>query len=239
MNTIIKFATVTLLIILGGLSFQSCFYSNGGFGNRVEEERNVGDFSALRVSSGIDVTLLQGNRTQVIIITDEDNLEDVKTEKVGGELRLSVDGSWFRRSRVEARITFVNIESLDVSAGSDVESEGPLQFRDINIEASSGSDLKLTLEANEVSLRTSSGSDARLEGKARNLYAKASSGSDINAFDFEVEHAELELSSGSDVKIWVSGSLNVDASSGSDVYYRGDPELLDINTSGGSDINKR
>jgi hypothetical protein len=41
------------------------------------------------------------------------------------------------------------------------------------------------------------------------------------------------------VKIWVTGSLEVDASSGSDVYYKGDPELMDINTSSGSDVNKR
>jgi hypothetical protein len=214
-------------------------YSNGGFGNTIEEERDVGDFSALRVSSGIDVTLRQGNRPRVIIITDEDNMEDVKTEMVGDELRLSVDGSWFRRHRVEARITYVNLESLDVSAGSDVESEGILRFEDLNLEASSGSDLKLTLEANEVNLRTSSGSDANLAGSSGSLYAKASSGSDIDAYDFEVEYAELELSSGSDVKIWVTGSLSVDASSGSDVYYKGDPEMLDINTSGGSDIHKR
>jgi len=239
MKNILKVAGITFFICVTGLTFQSCVYSNRGFGDTIEEERNVGDFSALRVSSGIDVTLSQGNRTQVIIIADEDDMEDVKTEKVGDELRLSMDRSWFRRSHVEARITFVNMESLDVSAGSDVESEGVLNFKDIKLEASSGSDLKLTMEANEVNLRTSSGSDASLGGSARNLIARASSGSDINAYDFEVEQAELELSSGSDVKIWVTGSLTVDASSGSDVYYKGDPELLNINTSSGSDVNKR
>jgi hypothetical protein len=95
------------------------------------------------------------------------------------------------------------------------------------------------MEANEVGLRVSSGSDASLTGSARRLSAKASSGSDINAYDFEVENAVLELSSGSDVKAWVTGSLEVDASSGSDVYYKGDPKLLNIDTSGGSDVNKR
>ena len=59
-----------------------------------------------------------------------------------------------------------------------------------------------------------------------------------NGYDFEVENATLECSSGSDVKAHVTKTLNVKASSGSDVKYRGNPELLDINTSSGSDLNK-
>lgn len=227
-----------LLITLASLFIQSCVFS-GDFGPKVEEKRNVGNFSGLKVTSGIDLTLVQGDRTEVIIIASENTIDHVDAEVVNDELRLSVDGSWFNRSSVEARITITSLESLDVSAGSDVKSENLLRMGDIRIEASSGSDLKLNMEAGEVELRTSSGSDATLTGSARRLFARASSGSDINALDFEVENAVLELSSGSDVKAWVTGSLEVDASSGSDVYYKGDPELLNINTSGGSDVNKR
>jgi hypothetical protein len=125
-----------------------------------------------------------------------------------------------------------------VSAGSDIESEGLITFRDLDIEASAGSDLKLNLEATSVSLRVSSGSDARLQGSARNFESVASSGSDINAYDFEVENATLECSSGSDVKVFVTETMNVKASSGSDVHYRGDPKLLDVNTSSGADLIK-
>jgi hypothetical protein len=239
MKSYLKMAGINFNLLISVLIFHSCVFSNGNFGPSVEEERKVDPFNALRVSSGIDITLSQGNRTRVILIADEDVINDVKTEVIGDELRLSVDGNWFRRGRVEARITFVTLESLDVSAGSDVESEETLQFEDLKIEASSGSDIKLSFNAKEVDLRASSGSDATLQGSAQRLFAKASSGSDINAYDFEVENAELELSSGSDVKVWVTGSLEVDASSGSDVYYKGDPELLNINTSGGSDVNKR
>lgn len=239
MKTCLNIAGINIFLLISVQLLQSCVFSNGNFGPSVEEERNVGNFKELRVSSGIDIKLNQGNQPKVVIIADEDVIDDVNSELIGNELRLSVDGNWFRRGRVEARITCVDLESLDVSAGSDVESEGLLQFEDLKIEASSGSDIKLELEAREVELQASSGSDASLKGSARRLHAKASSGSDINAYEFEVENAVLELSSGSDVKIWVTGSLEVDASSGSDVYYKGDPQLMNINTSSGSDVNKR
>jgi len=239
MKNYLKTATLNLLFIFSFVLLQSCVFSNGSFGPSVEEERKVGDFTALRVSSGIDIHLTQGNQPRVIIIAGEDVIDDVNSEVVGDELRLSVEGNWFRRGRVEARITFVELESLDVSAGSDVDTEGLLRFENLKIEASSGSDIKMQLDAGEVELRASSGSDATLQGSARRLIAKASSGSDINAYDLEVEDAVLKLSSGSDVKAWVTGSLEVDASSGSDVYYKGEPKLLDINTSSGADVNKR
>ena len=205
----------------------------------VEEERNVPDFDGLKVTTGIDVKLSQGNRHQVIIKANEDIIDNVESEVVNGTLKLYVDRSWFwGGASVKAEITFVELNSIDVSAGSDVESDGLLTFDNLEIEASAGSDLRLNLEAYEVKLRTSSGSDANLRGSARYFEARASSGSDISAYDFEVENADLNCSSGSDVKANVSRTLKAKASSGSDIHYRGDPELLEINTSSGADLIK-
>jgi len=239
MKYTVKLSFLNLIIVSGLLFASSCYFSSN-FGPIVEEERNVTDFYKLKVSSGIDVKLSQGNRHRVIIKANEDIIDDVVTEVTNGTLKLNINRRWFGfGGNVDAEITFVELNSIDVSAGSDVESTEPLEFDEIEIEASSGSDLKLELEAYSVDLRISSGSDAYLKGSSRNFTAKASSGSDISAFDFEVEDATLECSSGSDVKTFVTGTLNVKASSGSDVTYRGNPQLLDINTSSGSDLNKR
>jgi len=230
---------INLFLVTSIAFISSCYFAFDNLGPMAEEERNVPDFDRLKVTSGIDVTLAQGNRHRVIIKANEDLIDDVETEVVNGTLKLNVDRKWFRGGgSVEAEITFVELDMIDVSAGSDVESDGLLEFEDLDIEASSGSDLKLNLEAYSVQLRTSSGSDADLKGAARDFEAKASSGSDINAYDFEVENAILECSSGSDIKTHVTRTMKVKASSGSDVHYRGDPELLEVNTSSGADLIK-
>jgi hypothetical protein len=216
----------------------SCYFGSN-LGPFIDEERNVSDFYRLKVSSGIDVKLSQGNRHRVIIKANEDIIDDVETEVVNGTLRVHIDRKWFGfRGNVDAEITFVELESIDVSAGSDIESVGLLGFNEIDIEASSASDLRLDLEASSLSIRASSGSDANLKGSARDFKARASSGSDINAYDFEVENATLECSSGSDVKAYVTETLNVKASSGSDIHYKGNPRLMDVNTSSGADLIK-
>jgi hypothetical protein len=239
MKNIIRLSIFNFSIISAMLLASSCYF-NTNLGPIVDEERRVSDFNKLKVSSGIDVKLSQGSQHQVIIKANEDIIDDVVTEVSNGTLKLTIDRRWFGfGGNVDAEITYVELNSIDVSAGSDVESVGLISFDEVDIEASSGSDLNLNLEAYSVYLRASSGSDAKLEGSAREFTARASSGSDISAFDFEVEHASLECSSGSDVKAYVTGTLNVKASSGSDVTYRGNPELRDINTSSGSDLNKR
>jgi hypothetical protein len=238
MKNIYRLLVLNLFVISTLMLITSCYFA-GNLGPMTDEERNVPDFDRLKVSSGIDVKLSQGNRHQVIIRANEDIIDDVESEVVNGTLKLNVDRNWFRGgASVKAEITFVELNSIDVSAGSDVESEGLLTFEDLEIEASAGSDLRLNLEAYEVKLRTSSGSDANLKGAATYFEARASSGSDISAYDFEVENAVLECSSGSDVKANVSRTMKVKASSGSDIHYRGDPDLLEVNTSSGADLTK-
>ena len=229
---------LNLLAISSLMLATSCYFA-GNLGPMTDEERNVPDFDGLKVTTGIDVKLSQGDRHQVIIKANEDIIDDVESEVVNGTLKLYVDRNWFMGGgTVKAEITFVELNSIDVSAGSDVESEGLLTFDNLEIEASAGSDLRLNLEAYEVKLRTSSGSDANLKGSARNFEARASSGSDISAYDFEVENAVLECSSGSDIKANVTRTMKVKASSGSDIHYRGDPDLLEVNTSSGADLTK-
>jgi hypothetical protein len=209
MKNTYKLLLLNLFAVSSLMLISSCYFALDKLGPMTDEERNVPDFNKLKVSSGIDVKLTQSNQHQVIIKANEDIIDDV-----------------------------VELNSIDVSAGSDVESEGLLIFEDLEIEASAGSDLRLNLEAYSVKLRTSSGSDANLKGAARDFEAKASSGSDISAYDFEVENATLECSSGSDVKANVTRTMKVRASSGSDIHYRGDPDLLEVNTSSGADLIK-
>ena len=239
MKNTYKLLLLNLFAVSSLMLISSCYFALDKLGPMTDEERNVPDFNKLKVSSGIDVKLTQSNQHQVIIKANEDIIDDVESEVVNGTLKLTVDRNWFRGgATVKAEITFVELNSIDVSAGSDVESEGLLIFEDLEIEASAGSDLRLNLEAYSVKLRTSSGSDANLKGAARDFEAKASSGSDISAYDFEVENATLECSSGSDVKANVTRTMKVRASSGSDIHYRGDPDLLEVNTSSGADLIK-
>jgi hypothetical protein len=57
--------------------------------------------------------------------------------------------------------------------------------------------------------------------------------------DFQIDDANVNLSGASHATVNLNGTLNVEASGASSLEYIGNPTLGNVNTSGGSSVNKR
>ena len=204
-----------------------------------QQVRKVDHFSAVKVSSGIDLYLTQGSSEEVVIKADDDIIDDIVTKVKDGVLHIYLERNfnWNWMNSRKAYVIFDDLTSIDASAGSDVYSENDFKLDDLEIEVSSGSDLDLSgLVTKSLRLGTSSGSDAKLSGKVEQLEAHASSGSDIDAGSLESKNCRVRVSSGSDAVVYVTESLEADASSGGDVRYRGNPRHKDVHESSGGDV---
>ncbi|MCI5054796.1 MAG: DUF2807 domain-containing protein [Flavobacteriales bacterium] len=212
-----------------------------------KEDRNHSNFSGIHVSSGIDVKLKQGQNYAVTIEASESVLSTVSTE-VEDEILIITRGSkdkvdsffdnLYGNGNINVYVTLPMVDFIKASSGSDIDGDGAFKVDDIKINLSSGSDLKMSLDAKNMSVSISSGSDMDLTGTARSLKVKATSGSDLDADNFQVEECSLFLSSGSDVSIDVTKILSVKASGGSDVKYKGNPQITSQDVSGASDLKK-
>ena len=207
------------------------------------ETREVRDFNAIKVSTGIDLYLKMGDTEAVKIVADDDIIDRLVTEVKDGTLRIYMKrGDWFdwggNKTR-KAYVTVKEIVAIDASSGSDVKTENTLEGESLKINASSGSDVNMDLYFKNVSLNTSSGSDARLSGKVKTFEAEASSGSDIKAQELESKICKVRVSSGSDATVSVSDELYAKASSGGDVRYYGNPTIKDIEESSGGDVSRK
>ena len=232
--TIILFATA----IFQTTTLQASSVSDG------RQTRQLTGFHGVSVSSGIDLYLTQKNVEEVFVEADSDDLEKIITKVEDGILKIYIkDKSWWgigwnNRPR-KVYVSFINLDKLHASAGSDVKAESRFKLDKLDLDVSSGSDVKLELEANEVTVGTSSGSDISLKGKATTIHADASSGSDLDAGDLETKKCTASVSSGSDIKVNVTEELIADASSGGDITYSGNPKIKNINKSSGGDVNAR
>lgn len=208
------------------------------------QKREISGFHGVSVSSGIDLYLTQKNVEEVFVEAESEDLDKIITKVEGGILKVYIkDNSWWgigwnNRPR-KVYVSFITLDKLHASAGSDVNAESVLKLDKLDCDVSSGSDVKLELEANELRVETSSGSDISLKGKATQLYADASSGSDLDASDLESKNCKASVSSGSDIKVNVTEELNADASSGGDITYSGNPKIKNINKSSGGDVHQR
>ena len=235
--------TAKNLIILLLLTIVSV-HSFAANGYEQSKTRNVKNFNAIKVSSGIDLYITMGNRETLKIEADKEDIDDVKTEVKNGTLHIYMKrrNNWFNwgfNESIKVFVTAKSLEQIDASSGSDVESENTLEGDRLEVEASSGSDVKLEVYYKTLTLDTSSGSDARIKGKVKTFVAEASSGSDIKAQNLETAICKLKASSGSDIDVTVTDEIYAKASSGSDIRYYGNPKIKDTDTSSGGDVHQR
>ncbi len=241
MTTIIKM-TALLCLTLMALSCQMVSNIGTGIqgdGNVQSQERTVSGFNKIEVSNGIDLFLTQGDAESLTVQADENLLEIINTEVVGGTLRIYTEKSIRSAASRKVKVTFKNIDALTASSGSDVLSNSILELEDLKVRASSGADVDLELNAQNIFASSSSGSDIYLSGSAQSIEADASSGSSVKASKLSAENGTADASSGADVSINVSGKLSANASSGGDVTYYGNPQSVDKNKSSGGRVRSR
>lgn len=202
MKTSKTFLILFIVSIIGGNV--SAFVGN----SEKTEIRKVKNFSAIKVSTGIDLYLTMGNSEEVKIVADNDDIDEIITKVEDNTLHIYMKKtSWFNWGSVNSKKAYVTVKELDgiyASSGSDVRSENTLKGESLEVKASSGSDVKIDIVFKNVSLDSSSGSDLTVSGKSKNLEVEASSGSDIKAQGLESANCEAHASSGSDITVNVS-----------------------------------
>jgi hypothetical protein len=231
------------------LLFVATLFSSCGIDmfNRIEGDRNVvtqdreidNDFTRVKVSSGIDLFIKQGDEVELTVEADENLHDYIMTEVDGNLLKIYVDGNIWRAKAKKVFLTVTDIEELRATSGSDVLSDGVLKVGDFEISTSSGADMRVEIDADHVTSSASSGSGLRLIGTANSHEASASSGSNLNAYDLESKEVEARASSGADVSVYASESINARASSGGDVRYKGSPKKVSRKTSSGGGVSGR
>lgn len=202
----------------------------------------VTGYSAITISSGIDLYLTQSNSENIRISGNEDLIKDVIVEKSGSTLVIKYKEGikWnrmFKKQSTKAYVNYKTLNALTASGGSDVFSQSAIKTDHITITASGGSDMKLELVTKDLVLHSSGGSDINLKGSAVNMEVHSSGGSDVNAYDFIAENAKVSSSGGSDANIHVTKALEASASGGSDIHYKGDAAVKN-NSSKSGDVTK-
>jgi hypothetical protein len=172
---------------------------------------------------------------------DHQDMENIITEVRDGTLHV------YRKSKFsfhfnihnncKVYVTAVKLESVDVSSGSDVKSNGRFTGETCKVNSSSGSEVTLELEYDKVTADSSSGSEINLKGKTRTLSVSVSSGSEVKACDLTAEIVQADASSGAEACVKVTSELHVNASSGGEIRYEGHPGVVDVHKSSGGGVS--
>ncbi len=162
-----------------------------GDGNVVKRDRKTESFTGIKVSTGIDVYLRQGNDESLAVEADENLHEYIITEVRGGVLNVYTDANIRDAERKRVYVTMKEVNSVRTTSAGDVIGETPDKNRQTQLSASSAGDIKLNVTAREIEVNISSSGDMTLEGEADVLKADLSSAGDLNAYELKVREADV------------------------------------------------
>ncbi|HEX2968124.1 MAG TPA: head GIN domain-containing protein [Bacteroidales bacterium] len=240
MKNLKLFTAITSFLLISALSNAQFWESVRGNGHVVSKERKTDSFTGIRVSSGVDVYLKQGNNISVTLEADENLHEYIITEVKNDVLHVYVDDINIRSAeRKRVYVTMKEINSIRTSSAGDVYGESPIKAGDLKLSASSAGNISLEVTADDVEVDISSSGDITLSGDADILDANLSSAGDLNAYKLKVREADISVSSAGDADINVSERLTARASSAGDINYMGEPKYIDAHSSSAGGIHRR
>jgi Putative auto-transporter adhesin, head GIN domain len=207
------------------------------------EARSVSGFHAIKISSGIDLVIKQGNSEAVAVSASEKVYRDrIKTEVVNGVLKIYYENEkWYKGrgsngKKLRAYVSFKQIDMLDCSSGSSTIVDGSMSAGNLKIELSSGADFKGALQSTSLNIDESSGATAHISGKTQLLSVETSSGAGFYGYELLSDKCNADASSGGNIQINVNKELSADASSGGDIRYKGQGVITKISTGSGGSV---
>jgi len=236
--------TIKFISFLLAISISSCISGQfnpkvNGSGNVVTKERPADYFNSIKVSSGIDVYLTQGNQESIKLEADDNLHEHIKTEINGNTLKIYTEANIRKAKAKIVYVSMKDIEKISVSSAGDVYGKTIIKTDELRLSASSAGDIKLNIEVNKLYCNISSAGDIMLEGSCDELEADLSSAGDLKAYDLTTRIANVSTSSAGDAKITVTEKLTASTSSAGDIYYKGNPPEVDGHTSSAGGIHKK
>jgi len=236
----LKSLTIAILILV----VSSCTSAQSWktvYGNKkvVTKERKTDSFTGIKVSSGIDVYLKQGNNETVSVEADENLHEYIITEVRGGILDVYSEYNIRDAERKRVYVTIKEVNSVKTTSAGDVFGETPIKSDRLELSASSAGDIKLEVNAKDIDIDISSSGDMTLSGETDMLKADLSSAGDLNAYELKAREADVSVSSAGDADIYATEKITARASSAGDVNYKGDPKYVDAHSSSAGGIHKR
>src|SRR5262245_8532933 len=203
-----------------------------------------GSFTAISVSSGVDLYLTQGNEESLAVsASDEKYMERFKTEVVNGTLKIYFDNNgvtWTKHEnrKLKAYVSFKTLQKLNGSAGASVIVKGNITADNLDMKFSSGSEFEGKVNAKMITVDQNSGSELNISGSADKLVVEVSSGASFKGFERRVELCDAQGSSGGEVKVSINKERSAKANSGGGVRYKGAGLIRDVNVSSGGVVKK-
>lgn len=241
----IKFMKKIFLSILFMAATGVMLMAQKTFNDPNAEKRNVSGFHGIEVSTGITLYLSEGSTEEVAVSADKTEYRDrIVTKVENGILKIHYQtktGSInkIRESKnLKAYVSYKTLDKLHVNTGAEVEINGVLKSSSLELKANTGGLVKGEVNISDFKISQNTGSKITLSGKTDKLEIGGSTGSKFMGENMSTGSCDINVSTGAQVWIKAEKELQVKASTGAVVKYKGSASIKEIKTNTGGSVTK-
>ena len=215
--------------------------SNARSSNGDMLEFDLSDFTSVDIGSIFSAEIIQDDDWEVSVSGREDDLDDVVVKVLNSELEINFTrdiSKWDKdREEVKVYIRMPDLESIDFSGAAKCRVQGFDQRR-MEISLSGATVIDMEVELTEAKIRMGGVSKLKMFGRGEELEADISGAASLDAGDYIVDYAIIDVTGASRARVNVEKELEIDVSGGSVVRYLGNPMVKSDRASGSSIIKE-
>jgi len=188
--------------------------------------KNLGDFTKLKVFSGLRVKLIKSNESKLEI--KGNNSEDVVFKNSNGLLKLSVTiPNAFDEDQTLVRLYYTgNLDLIDANEGAVITSDDKIKQEFIEIRTQEGAKIELRIKTINLKAKAVTGGIVSLSGKALNQTVIANTGGVFEGFDLVSKQANVTAATGGEAEVNVTDFLEAKVKFQGYVIYKERPKKL-------------
>jgi len=203
-----------------------------------QETRELAPFSKMDIGGAFKIIMKKTGNHKVSIDADDDVIDKIVTEVVGGTLKVYTKGNNIRATRMDLVIEFASVNEMDLSGASSVRCDDVISVENFEIEVSGAGTTKLILETNRLDASMTGAGSLTLSGKAREQVIDITGAGSYNAEEFECDYTEIESSGAGTAKVVANKELKADCSGAGSVRYRGNPDRVFADSNGAGSVKR-
>jgi len=201
-------------------------------------DKNVGDFTTVKVYDRIEVNLISSDENKVVI-TGED-VQDVEIINKDGKLkiRMNID-KIFNGEKTFVEVHYTSLELIDGNEGATITSNELIEQDEIAVKVQEGARVRIGLDVDKVDLRAVTGGVIETRGRANSQNITLNTGGVYEGKEFETKNTTVSIKAAGEAEVNASDIVDANIRAGGGVYIYGNPDTIKENTLFGGRIEQR
>lgn len=212
-----------------------------GSGRIIEQRREVARFDQIEARTALRVTIEPGDATTLVVKGDDNLVHRVETTVSDRRLRIQLrpDSSIQPTEPLEAVVTVPRLTSVEALGATEVR-VGPIACEALTARATGASRVTLEgLTAQELTLSAEGASRLRADGHVGPVRLSVSGASNASLGALMARSVTLDVAGASAAEVTASGPVRGAVSGASKLTVVGQPESVDVRTSGAGSVARR